>query len=115
MYAHLSLFGKNHDKKGLLFPIFKRSTSIHKNNPALYGLYGYQLFCKNTTFTVFRRFRKKTVNFTRSCVRSKSQFYELQMLKKQNLTHSIAAKLATLALGVFHSLDDIPGVISGDS
>ena len=24
-----------------LFPIFKRSTSIHKNNPAYYGLYRY--------------------------------------------------------------------------
>ena len=33
MYAHLSLFVKNHNKKGPLFPIFKWSTSIHKNNP----------------------------------------------------------------------------------
>ena len=30
----LSFFGKKQDKKGPLFPIFKRSTSIHKNNPA---------------------------------------------------------------------------------
>ena len=34
MYAHLLLFGeKNYDTKGPLFAIFKRSSSIHKNNP----------------------------------------------------------------------------------
>ena len=27
----------------------------------------YQLFCENTTFTVFARLLKKTVNFTHSC------------------------------------------------
>ena len=32
MYAQLSLFGKKCDKKGPLFPIFKRSTSIHKTS-----------------------------------------------------------------------------------
>ena len=36
MYAHLLFFEKkNYDTKGPLFPIFKRSSSIHKNNPAL--------------------------------------------------------------------------------
>ena len=58
---------------------------------------GYQLFCKNTTFTVFMRFLKKIVTFTRSCAfAQKVKFYALQMLKKQNLTHPKAAKLATL-------------------
>ena len=42
----------------------------------------YQLFCKNTTFTVFVRFLKKSVNFTRSYAFSQiAQFYALQMLK----------------------------------
>ena len=35
MYAHLLLFKKNTIQKGPLFPIFKRSSSIHKNNPTL--------------------------------------------------------------------------------
>ena len=36
MYAHLLLFEKKITiQKGSLFPIFKRSSSIHKNNIAL--------------------------------------------------------------------------------
>ena len=35
MYSHLLLFEKKKDTKGPLFPIFKRSSSIHKNNSAL--------------------------------------------------------------------------------
>ena len=35
MYTHLSLFGKKYDTKTSTFPIFKKSSSIHKNNPAL--------------------------------------------------------------------------------
>ena len=35
MYAHLCIEKKNFDTKGPLFPIFKRSSSIPKNNPAL--------------------------------------------------------------------------------
>ena len=37
MYAHLPFFESKqiYVKKGPLFPILKRSTSIHKNNPAL--------------------------------------------------------------------------------
>ena len=55
------------------------------------------LFCKNTTFTVFMRFLNEKVNFTRSCAfAQKVKFYALQMLKRQNLTHPKAAKLATL-------------------
>ena len=45
----------------------------------------------------FVRFLKKTANFTRSCAfAQKAKFYSLKMLKKQNLTHPNAAKLATL-------------------
>ena len=57
----------------------------------------HQLFCKNTTFTVFVSFLKKTPNFTHSCEFAQiAQFYGLQMLKKKNLTHPRAAKLETL-------------------
>ena len=52
-----------------------------------------------STFTVCMRFLKNRVNFTRSCAfAQKVKFYTLQMLKKQNLTHPKAAKLATLDL-----------------
>ena len=38
MYAHLLLFAKKITiQKGPLFPNFKRSSSIHKNNPALFA------------------------------------------------------------------------------
>ena len=48
-------FEKNDDKKGLFFPIFKRSTSIHKNNTVLVVsivlqkqyFYGIRAFSKN--------------------------------------------------------------------
>ena len=44
----------------------------------------HQLFCKNTTFTLFVSFLKKTLNFTHSCAFAQiAQFYALQMLKKQ--------------------------------
>ena len=46
---------------------------------------------------VFVRFLKKTTNFTRFCAfAQKAKFYALKMLKKQNLTHPKATKLATL-------------------
>ena len=35
MYAHLLLFEKKTIQKGPLFPIFKRSSSIHENNTTL--------------------------------------------------------------------------------
>ena len=76
-----------------LFPNFKRSSSIHKNNPALFA----SIVLKKITSTVFVRFLKNTFNFTRSCAfAQKAQFYALKMLKKQILTHPKAAKLATL-------------------
>ena len=47
-------------------------------------LYGYQLFCKKTTFTECMRFLKKKGNFTRSCAfAQKVKFYALQMLKNK--------------------------------
>ena len=43
------------------------------------------------------RFLKIKVNFKRSCAfAEKVKFYGLQMLKKQNLMHPKAAKLATM-------------------
>ena len=85
---------KNTIQKGPLFLIFKRSSSIHKNNIALAA----SIVLKKLTSTVFVRFLKNTFNFTRSCAfAQKAKFYALKMLKKQNLTHPKAAKLATLA------------------
>ena len=80
MYAHLLfLKKKNYDTKGLLFPIFKRSSSIHKNNPALVA----SIVLKKSTSTVFgMRFLKNTFIFTRSCAfAQKATFYALKMLK----------------------------------
>ena len=57
-----------------------------------------QLFCKNTTFTVFVDYQNKTVNFTRSCAfAQKTLILRVTNVKKQNLTHPKAAKLATLS------------------
>ena len=57
------------------------------------------LFEKKSTSTVFVRFLKSTFNFTRSCAfPKKAKFYALKMLKKQNLPHPKAAKLATLVV-----------------
>ena len=50
-------------QKGPLFPNFKKSSSIHKNNPALFA----SIVLKKSTSTVFVRFLKITFNFTRSC------------------------------------------------
>ena len=84
-------------QKGPLFPIFKRSSSIHKNNPALVASI---VLKKKSTSTVFVRFLKNT-DFTRSCAfAQKAKFYALKMLKKQNLTHPKAAILATLTVKV---------------
>ena len=70
---------KNTIQKGPLFPIFKRSSSIHKNNPALVAL----IVLKKSTSTVFVRFLKSTFNFTRSCaLAQKVKFYALKMFKK---------------------------------
>ena len=97
MYAHLLLFEKNTIQKCPLFPIFKRSSLIHKNKPALVA----SIVLKKSTATVFVRFLKNTFNFTRSCAfAQKAKFYALKMLKKQNLTHPKATKLAPLQGGL---------------
>ena len=94
MYAHLLVLKKKITiQKGPLFTIFIKSSSIHKNNPPLVA----SIVLKKSTSTVFVRFLNNTFNFTRSCAfAQKAKFYALKMLKKQNLTHPIAAKLATL-------------------
>ena len=94
MYAHLSLFEKkNYDTKRSTFPNFL-------NDPLQFIVILHwlqQLFGKKSISTVFVRFLKKTVNFTRSCAfAQKAKFYALKMLKKQNLMNPKAAKLATL-------------------
>ena len=97
MYMHIyCLLKKKTIQKGPLFPIFKRSSSIHKNNPALVA----SIVLKKSTSTLFGRFLKNTFNFTRSCAfAQKAKFYELKMFKKRpNLTHPKVAKLATLLL-----------------
>ena len=93
MYMHIYRFlKKNTIQKGLLFHIFKRSSSIH-NNPALVA----SIVLKKIYFHGICALSKKTANFTRSCaLAQKAKFYALKMLKKQNLTHPNAAKLATL-------------------
>ena len=84
---------RTYDTKRSTFPIFKRSSSIHKNNSALVA----SIVLKKSTSTIFVRFLKNTFKFTRSCAfAQKAKFYVLNMLKKQNLTHPNAAKLATL-------------------
>ena len=81
-------------QKGPLFPIFKGSSSIHKNNPALVA----SIVLKKIYFHGICALSKKIcLNYTRSCAfAQKAKFYALKMLKEQNLTHPKAAKLATL-------------------
>ena len=80
MYAHLLLFEKKITiQKCSLFPIFKRSSSIHKNKPALVA----SIILIKSTSTLFVRFLKKTINFRRSCAfAQKAKFYALKMFKK---------------------------------
>ena len=57
---------------------------------------GINCFAKHYFHGIYA-FSKKKGNFTRSfAFAQKVKFYALQMLKKQNLTHPKAAKLATL-------------------
>ena len=82
MYAHLLLLIKKKItiQKGSHFTIFKRSSSIHKNNPPLVA----SIVLKKSTSTVFVRFLKNTFNFTRSCAfAKKAKFYALKMLKNK--------------------------------
>ena len=78
MFAHLLPFEKK--KKGPLFPIFKRSSSIHKNNPALVA----SIVLKKIYFHGICALSKNTFNFTRSCAfAQKVKFYALKMLKNK--------------------------------
>ena len=62
-------------QKGPLFPIFKRSPSIHKNNPALVA----SIVLKKIYFHCICALPKKTVNFTHSCAfAQRGKFYELK-------------------------------------
>ena len=97
MYAHLSHFESKqiYVIYGPLFPILKRSTSIHESNPALIVSIVLQKHYFHVFFFAFSK--KKPGNFTFSCAFAQiAQFYALQMLKKHNLMHPKAAKLATL-------------------
>ena len=78
MYTHLSLFEKKNDTKTSTFPIFKKSSSIHKNNPALIA----SIVLKKIYFHGICALSKKNTNFTRSCAfAQKAKFYALKMLK----------------------------------
>ena len=97
MYALLSLFKSKqiYVIKGPLFSILKRSTSIHKNNPALV----VSIVCKKKHYFhgICAFSKKNPVNFTRSCAFAQiAQLYALQVYFFLNLTHLKAAKLATL-------------------
>ena len=75
MYAHLLPFEKKKKtmQKGPPFPIFKRSSSIHKNNPALVAL----IVLKKIYFHSICALSKKIHLISRVLVRS---------LKKPNFT-----------------------------
>ena len=96
MYAHLLLFGnKMTIKKDPLYLIFKRSTSIHKNNPALV----VSIVLQKHYFHGICTFSKKKQLISRVLVRSlKGLILRATNVKKQNLTHPKAAKLATLII-----------------
>ena len=81
MYAHLLPFEKKTTQKGPIFPILKRSPSIHKNNPALVA----SIVLKKIYFHgICALSKKNTFNFTRSCAfAQKAKFYALKMLKNK--------------------------------
>ena len=77
-------------QKGPLFPIFKRSPSIHKKYHALVA----SIVLKKVYFNGICALSKKNSQFHAFlCVSSKSQILRV---KNQNVTHPNAAKLATL-------------------
>ena len=94
-------------QNGPLFLIFKRSSSIHKNNPALVA----SIVLKKIYFHGICELSKKYIEFHAFlCLRSKSQILRVKNVKKQNLTHPKAAKLATLSLTdtrFLHLIDDV--------
>ena len=97
MYAHLSLFGRNHDKKIHFSQFLKGPLQFIKITLHGMGYMGINCFEKTLLSRYLCVFNKNEVNFTRSCAfAQKVKFYALQMLKKQSLTHPNAAKLATL-------------------
>ena len=77
MYVHLTLFEKTIQNVPL-FPIFRKSSSIHENNPAFIA----SIVLKKIYFHGICALSKKTVNFTRSCAfAQKAKCYALKMLK----------------------------------
>ena len=98
MYAYLSHFEKKITiQKGPLFPNFKRSPSIHKNNPALV----VSIVLEKIYFHgICALFKKQSIS--RVLVRSlKKPIVRVKNVKNQNLTHPKAAKLATLSMAPF--------------
>ena len=82
-YYYLSLFGKKKIQKGQLFPIFKKSSSIHKNNPALIA----SIVWKKIYFHGICALSKKTTNFTRFCAfAQKAKFDALKMFINKSHT-----------------------------
>ena len=67
MSAHLSLFGKNRNKKGLLFPILKDPLQLIKITLHSMGYMGINCFAKTLLSRYLGVFKKKEVNFTSSC------------------------------------------------
>ena len=86
MCAHLLPFEKKTRYKKVHFShIFKRSSSIHKNNPALIASIVLKKIYFHGICALFKKY-----------IYSKSKILRVKNVKKQNLTHPKAAKLATL-------------------
>ena len=79
MYAHLSLFGKKTIQKGPLFPIFKKSSSIHKNNSALIA----SIVLKKIYSHGICAHSKKKIQGSFAFAQ-KAKFYSLKMLKNKS-------------------------------
>ena len=93
----IAFWKKNDDKKGPLFSIFKRSPKeplqLIKNNHAMV----VSIVLQKHYFYGICAFSKKTQLISRVLVRSlKSLILRVTNVKRQNLTHPKAAKLATL-------------------
>ena len=68
----------------------------------------YQLFYKNTTFTVFVYFLKKQLTSHVLVRLLKKSNFTITHIKKQNLTHPKVAKLATLEFKLNPKSSDLP-------
>ena len=96
-------------QKGPLFPIFKKSSSIHKNNHALIA----SIVLKKIYFQgICAHSKKRLILRVLARLLKKNKFYALKMLEKQNLTHPKAAKLATLAFISIPSLSILQMIIT---